>query len=46
MVGGSELEIGAGDIVSFLMGQDGWTIGDEPCVVEDFASIAPYARPS
>ena len=37
---GTELEIGAGDIVSIPAGHDGWTVGDEPCVVLDFAGMA------
>ena len=43
---GTELEITAGDIVSIPAGHDGWTIGDEPCVVLDFAGMATYAKPS
>ncbi len=43
---GSELEISAGDVVSIPSGHDGWTIGDEPCVVLDFAGMANYAKPS
>lgn len=43
---GTELEIGPGDIVSIPAGHDGWTIGDEPCVVLDFAGMASYAKPS
>ena len=43
---GTELEIGPGDIVSIPAGHDGWTIGDEPCVVLDFAGMADYAKPS
>ena len=39
---GSELEISAGDVVSIPAGHDGWTIGDEPCVVLDFAGMADY----
>jgi len=27
-------------------GHDGWTIGDEPCVVLDFSGMANYAKPS
>ncbi|MGA3214911.1 MAG: cupin domain-containing protein [Acidimicrobiales bacterium] len=42
---GSELEISAGDVVSIPAGHDGWTIGDEPCVVLDFAGMADYAKP-
>jgi quercetin dioxygenase-like cupin family protein len=43
---GSELEIGAGDVVSIPAGHDGWTVGDEPCVVIDFAGMAEYAKPN
>jgi len=43
---GTELEIGAGDVVSIPAGHDGWTIGDEPCVVIDFFGMATYAKPS
>lgn len=41
---GSELEFGAGDVVSIPPGHDGWTVGDEPCVVLDFAGMANYAK--
>jgi quercetin dioxygenase-like cupin family protein len=41
---GTALEIGAGDVVSIPAGHDGWTIGDEPCVVLDFAGMADYAK--
>jgi len=41
---GAELEIRAGDVVSIPAGHDGWTIGDEPCVVLDFSGMADYAR--
>jgi quercetin dioxygenase-like cupin family protein len=43
---GTELEIRAGDVVSIPAGHDGWTIGDEPCIVLDFAGMANYAKPS
>jgi quercetin dioxygenase-like cupin family protein len=42
---GTELEIRAGDVVSIPAGHDGWTVGDEPCVVLDFAGMATYAKP-
>jgi mannose-6-phosphate isomerase-like protein (cupin superfamily) len=41
---GTQLEIGAGDVVSIPAGHDGWTVGDEPCVVIDFAGMADYAK--
>lgn len=46
MDNGSELEIGPGDVVSIPPGHDGWTVGDEPCVVIDFAGMANYAKPN
>ena len=42
---GQELEIGAGDVVSIPAGHDGWTVGDEACVVIDFSGMANYAQP-
>jgi quercetin dioxygenase-like cupin family protein len=41
---GTELEFGPGDVVSIPPGHDGWTVGDEPCVVLDFAGMANYAK--
>ncbi|MGO9962591.1 MAG: cupin domain-containing protein [Acidimicrobiales bacterium] len=41
---GTELEIGPGDVFSIPPGHDGWTIGDEPCIVLDFAGMADYAK--
>ncbi len=43
---GTELEIRAGDIVSIPAGHDGWTVGDEACVVLDFSGMANYAKPN
>jgi quercetin dioxygenase-like cupin family protein len=43
---GTELDIGPGDVVSIPPGHDGWTIGDEACVVIDFAGMSNYAKPS
>jgi quercetin dioxygenase-like cupin family protein len=43
---GTELAIGPGDVVSIPAGHDGWVLGDEPCVVIDFAGMANYAKPS
>jgi hypothetical protein len=34
---GTELEIGPGDVFSIPPGHDNWTIGDESCIVPDFA---------
>jgi len=41
---GTEFEIGPGDVISIPAGHDGWTIGDETCVVLDFAGMADYAK--
>jgi quercetin dioxygenase-like cupin family protein len=43
---GTEREIREGDVVSIPAGHDGWTVGDEACVVIDFAGMASYARPA
>lgn len=43
---GTELEVGAGDVVAIPAGHDGWTVSDEPCVFIDFAGMSDYARPS
>jgi quercetin dioxygenase-like cupin family protein len=43
---GTELEFGPGDVVAIPPGHDGVTVGDEPCVVIDFAGMATYAKPS
>lgn len=42
----AEFEISAGDVVSIPAGHDGWTVGDEPCVVIHFAGMATYANPN
>ena len=41
---GSELEFGPGDVVAIPPGHDGWVVGDEPCVVLDFAGMEHYAE--
>jgi uncharacterized cupin superfamily protein len=40
---GSELEFGPGDVVAIPPGHDGEVVGDEPCVVLDFAGMEHYA---
>ncbi len=32
---GREIDIRAGDVVDIAPGHDGWTVGDEPCIVLD-----------
>jgi len=34
--GGEELDIRAGDVFVIPPGHDGWTVGDEPCVMVQF----------
>jgi quercetin dioxygenase-like cupin family protein len=41
---GTELEFGPGDVVAIPPGHDGWVVGDEPCVLLDFAGMAHYAE--
>jgi uncharacterized cupin superfamily protein len=43
---GQEFELGAGDLISIAPGHDGWTVGDEPCVVLYFSGMDDYAKPS
>ncbi|MEV6317910.1 cupin domain-containing protein [Streptomyces sp. NPDC051776] len=45
--GGGEAEVGAGDVFVCPPGHDAWVVGDEPCVVYDFAGgmAAEYAKP-
>ena len=42
---GTEMEFGPGDVVCIPPGHDGWTVGDEPCVVLDFSGMTDYAKP-
>jgi quercetin dioxygenase-like cupin family protein len=41
---GTQLELGAGDVVSIPPGHDGWVVGDEACVVVDFSGMGDYAK--
>jgi len=41
---GTELEFGAGDVVAIPPGHDGEVVGNEPCVVIDFAGMEHYAK--
>ena len=43
---GTELEFGPGDVVAIPPGHDGEVVGDEPCVVVDFAGMEHYAEQS
>lgn len=42
---GSEVTVGAGDVVNLEPGHDAWTVGEEPCILYD-TGIAAYARPT
>jgi len=42
---GAEVDLGPGDVVSIPPGHDAWTVGDQPCVLLDFAGMASYAKP-
>lgn len=46
MTDGTEREIGPGEAFHIPPGHDGWTVGDEPCVIVDFTGMATYAKPS
>jgi len=41
---GTEMEFGPGDIGIIPPGHDGWTVGDEPCVVLDITGMVDYAK--
>jgi uncharacterized cupin superfamily protein len=41
---GEEAEIGPGDVIMIPPGHDAWVVGDEACVVLDFAGMEHYAE--
>lgn len=41
---GSEGEAGPGDVFTATPGHDAWVVGDEPCVIVDWAGNATYAK--
>jgi hypothetical protein len=41
---GTEAEVGPGDVFKVEPGHDAWVVGDEPCVMVDFAGAANYAK--
>jgi class 3 adenylate cyclase len=42
---GLEMEVGPGVIFEVQPGHDAWVIGDEACIVYDFAGMRTFARP-
>jgi quercetin dioxygenase-like cupin family protein len=40
---GTELDLGPGDVAVIPPGHDNWVVGDEPCVLVDFAGMKEYA---
>jgi hypothetical protein len=43
---GQEMDIGPGDIAMIPPGHDAWVVGNETCVILDFAGMETYAQPS
>lgn len=43
---GTTLELGPGDAASVPPGHDAWVIGDQPCVLIDFAATTPTESPA
>lgn len=46
MDSGEQADVGPGDYVVVEPGHDAWTLGNEACVMLDFAGMEQYARPS
>ncbi|MFE0698753.1 cupin domain-containing protein [Streptomyces sp. NPDC058872] len=42
---GEAVEFGPGDFMEIEPGHDGWVLGDEPCVIVDWAGYSDYALP-
>jgi hypothetical protein len=42
---GEEADIGPGDFFTIGPGHDAWVVGDEPCIIFDFAGYEAYAKP-
>lgn len=41
---GQEGEAGPGDVIMIPPGHDAWVVGDEACVILDFAGMEHYAE--
>lgn len=46
MADGEEADLGPGDYAVIPPGHDAWVVGDETCVMLDFAGMEDYARAS
>jgi Cupin domain len=44
MDGGSETDVGPGDVFAIPRGHDAEVVGDEPCVMVDFGEFGEYAK--
>ena len=44
MEDGTELEIGPNEAYVIPPGHDAWVVGDEPCVLVEFADMSHYAK--
>lgn len=44
MEDGSEIDVGPGDVLEVDPGHDAWVVGNEPCVMLEFAGAATYAK--
>jgi quercetin dioxygenase-like cupin family protein len=44
MDGGSEADVGPGDVFAIPRGHDAEVVGDEPCVMVDFGEFGEYAK--
>ncbi|OII66238.1 cupin [Streptomyces sp. CC53] len=42
---GDAVEVGPGDFMDVAPGHDAWVVGDEPCVMLDWAGFGDYAKP-
>ncbi len=43
---GEEHDYGPGDVFHMAPGHDAWVVGDEPCVMIDWAGMSSYAKPA
>ncbi|HZT64896.1 MAG TPA: cupin domain-containing protein [Acidimicrobiales bacterium] len=41
---GEEMEFGPGDVATMAPGHDAWVVGDDPCVIVDWAGFGDYAK--